>query len=68
VRGSGKGYGTTTTAGATTCSPCGQRHYACELRFHGESYGWEAQFLEGGEFRCGWMFLLWAIRRTATAL
>jgi hypothetical protein len=22
---------------------------ACELRFHGESYGWEAQFLERGE-------------------
>jgi hypothetical protein len=22
----------------------------CELRFHGESYGWEAQFLEGGGF------------------
>jgi hypothetical protein len=21
---------------------------ACELRFHGESYGWEAQFLERG--------------------
>jgi hypothetical protein len=21
----------------------------CELRFHGESYGWEAQFLERGE-------------------
>ena len=22
---------------------------SCELRFHGESYGWEAQFLESGE-------------------
>jgi hypothetical protein len=22
---------------------------SCELRFHGESYGWEAQFLERGE-------------------
>lgn len=22
----------------------------CELRCHGESYGWEAQFLERGEF------------------
>jgi hypothetical protein len=22
---------------------------ACELRFHGESYGWEAQFFERGE-------------------
>ena len=21
----------------------------CELMFHGESYGWEARFLEGGE-------------------
>jgi hypothetical protein len=24
---------------------------SCELRFHGESYGWEAQFLERGELR-----------------
>lgn len=23
---------------------------SCELRFHGESYGWEAQFLERGDF------------------
>jgi hypothetical protein len=23
---------------------------SCELRFHGESYGWEAQFFEGGDF------------------
>jgi hypothetical protein len=22
---------------------------ACELRFHGDSFGWEAQFLERGE-------------------
>ena len=22
----------------------------CELRFHGESFGWEAQFFERGEF------------------
>ena len=22
---------------------------SCELRFHGESYGWEAPFIEGGE-------------------
>jgi hypothetical protein len=22
---------------------------SCELRFHGESFGWEAQFLERGE-------------------
>jgi hypothetical protein len=25
------------------------RHFRCELRFHGESYGWEAQFFESGE-------------------
>jgi hypothetical protein len=27
---------------------------SCDLRFHGESYGWEAQFLERGElmYRC----------------
>jgi hypothetical protein len=23
----------------------------CELRFNGESYGWEAQFLDRGELR-----------------
>jgi hypothetical protein len=23
--------------------------FRCELRFHGESFGWEAQFLEQGE-------------------
>jgi hypothetical protein len=23
---------------------------SCELRFHGESFGWEAQFFERGEF------------------
>ena len=23
---------------------------SCELRFHGESYGWEVQFLERGEW------------------
>jgi len=23
---------------------------SCELRFHGESYGWEVQFFERGEF------------------
>ena len=22
---------------------------SCDLRFHGEAYGWEAQFLERGE-------------------
>jgi hypothetical protein len=26
---------------------------SCELRFHGESYGWEAQFLERGELLYG---------------
>jgi hypothetical protein len=26
---------------------------SCELRFHGESYGWEVQFFERGEFMCG---------------
>lgn len=25
---------------------------SCELRFYGESYGWEAQFLECGELLC----------------
>jgi hypothetical protein len=35
-----------------------KRLYTCELRFRGESYGWEAQFLEGGELRYGRMFLL----------
>jgi hypothetical protein len=25
----------------------------CELRFHGESYGWEAQFLERGDLVYG---------------
>jgi hypothetical protein len=26
-----------------------RKHFRCELRFNGESYGWEAQFFEGGE-------------------
>jgi hypothetical protein len=26
---------------------------SCELRFHGESYGWEVQFFERGELRSG---------------
>jgi hypothetical protein len=32
---------------------------SCELRFHGESYGWEAQFFERGEFLFsrGWTLL-----------
>jgi hypothetical protein len=25
------------------------RHFRCELRFHGESAGWEAQYLADGE-------------------
>jgi hypothetical protein len=25
---------------------------SCELRFHGESYGWEAQFFERGDLLC----------------
>jgi len=25
------------------------KHFRCELRFHCESYGWEAQFLERGD-------------------
>jgi len=26
-----------------------QKCFECQLRFHGESYGWEAQIFEGGE-------------------
>jgi hypothetical protein len=26
---------------------------SCELRFHGESYGWEVQFFERGDFVYG---------------
>jgi hypothetical protein len=29
---------------------------SCELRFHGESWGWEAQFYERGEFLIGQRF------------
>jgi hypothetical protein len=29
---------------------------SCELRFHGESFGWEAQFLERGELMIGRRF------------
>jgi hypothetical protein len=25
------------------------KHFRCELRFHGESYGWEAQFVADGD-------------------
>jgi hypothetical protein len=34
--------------------------YDCELRFHGESYGWECQLLEDGELRYGQRFPLHA--------
>jgi hypothetical protein len=34
------------------------RRIECELRFHGESYGWEAQFLYGGELAYGRRFVL----------
>jgi len=27
--------------------PCDRAIVRCELRFHGESYGWEVQFFEG---------------------
>ena len=30
----------------------------CELRFHGESYGWECQFLHDGVLAYGQRFLL----------
>lgn len=30
---------------------------SCELRFHGESWGWEAQFYERGEFLIGRRFV-----------
>jgi hypothetical protein len=45
-------------SGAST-SPGG-----CELRFHGESYGWEAQILRNGELFAGQRFVL---RRMAEA-
>jgi hypothetical protein len=32
--------------------------WSCELRFHGESYGWEAQLLREGELVIGHRFLL----------
>jgi len=34
----------------------GGRLAECELRFHGESYGWEAQFFRDGEFFSGRRF------------
>jgi len=32
--------------------------WSCELRFHGESYGWEAQILRDGDLVIGRRFLL----------
>jgi hypothetical protein len=32
--------------------------WSCELRFHGESYGWEAQILREGELVIGQRFVL----------
>ena len=29
------------------------RRFDCELRFQGESYGWEWHLFEDGEIRCG---------------
>ena len=39
---------------------CGSDHspLSCELRFHGESYGWECQCLYDGELAYGRRFLL----------
>jgi hypothetical protein len=34
------------------------RRFECELRFQGNSYGWECQLLEDGELRHGWRFPL----------
>jgi hypothetical protein len=28
--------------------------FRCELRFHGESYGWEAQWFDDGGLRVAW--------------
>jgi len=38
--------------------------WTCELRFHGESYGWEAQILRDGDLVIGRRFELkeWAIK------
>jgi hypothetical protein len=32
--------------------------WTCELKFHGESYGWEAQVFRETDFRIGRRFLL----------
>ena len=34
------------------------KHVDCELRFHGESYGWESQCLHDGELEYGRLFIL----------
>jgi hypothetical protein len=34
------------------------RQVDCVLRFHGESYGWECQFLHNGELSFGQRFVL----------
>jgi hypothetical protein len=36
------------------------RQVDCELRFHGESYGWECQCLHDGDLVYGRRFILWA--------
>jgi hypothetical protein len=36
----------------------GPVQWSCELRFHGESFGWEAQILRDGELVIGRRFLL----------
>jgi len=35
----------------------GHLRFRCELRFHGESYGWEAQFYRNEEFARGRRFV-----------
>jgi hypothetical protein len=32
--------------------------WSCEFRFHGESYGWEAQILRDGDLFAGQRFVL----------
>jgi hypothetical protein len=41
----------------STCAGTG-RQVDCELRFHGESYGWECQCLYNGELAYGRRFLM----------
>ena len=42
---------------SSSCAVRIARPLTCELRFHGESWGWEAQFYERGEFVIGRRFL-----------